>query len=562
MSRLRNGLKVFLTFIFLFFGLIAQANAQQTTTAARVNQREVRDILRRLNVQIDDFRYSLEAENRNSSILNNQDEIQNYIVKLQSEFRDFQDKFTQRRDSVDAVTRLISAVETMDDMVLRSRGLSSKLQVDWVNTRALFDRLASNYGVSPLWNSRISQSGNNRYPGGNRYPNNNHFPPASQQSARRTSYNFGLTGTYQLDAARSENTRDIAERAISGVDQQKRDKARSDLEQKLESPSQLAIDARGNQVTLASTLTSQISFTADGQERTETLPDGSILRLRTTLRGQELTVSSVGGDNDYTVMFSSIDNGRSLKVTRRVTTDYLNQTVFAESIYNKIDSVARYDIYGNSNNSPAANNSSNNSNNYPTTVPNNNRNSYPPTARTGGNGQFIVPSGTILTGTLENDISTKVSQNNDRFRMTVGAPNQYRGAVIEGYISGINRSGKVSGRSQATFNFETIRLPNGTTYDFAGFLQSVTDAEGKTVKVDAEGAARSSDQTTKTVQRGGIGAGLGALIGAIAGGAKGAAIGAILGGGAGAGSVYIQGAEDLELKAGSSITVQSSSPGR
>ena len=50
------------------------------------------------------------------------------------------------------------------------------------------------------------------------------------------------------------------------------------------------------------------------------------------------------------------------------------------------------------------------------------------------------------------------------------------------------------------------------------------------------------------------------LIGAIAGGAKGAAIGAVIGGGAGAGSVVLQGKDDLRIKAGSQITVQSSSP--
>ena len=144
--------------------------------------------------------------------------------------------------------------------------------------------------------------------------------------------------------------------------------------------------------------------------------------------------------------------------------------------------------------------------------------------------------------------------------MTVQSPNEFRGAIIEGHLSGIDRSGKVSGRSEVTFNFDRIRLRNGKTYDFAGFLQSITDQDGKTVKVGTEGEAKSDSQTKETVKRGGIGAGIGAIIGAIAGGAKGAAIGAIIGGGAGAGSVILTGKEDLELKQGSTITVQSSSP--
>jgi hypothetical protein len=146
--------------------------------------------------------------------------------------------------------------------------------------------------------------------------------------------------------------------------------------------------------------------------------------------------------------------------------------------------------------------------------------------------------------------------------MTVTAPSQYKGAVIEGYLSGIQRSGKVSGRSQVTFNFERIRLPNGRTYDFAGFLQSITDTNGKTIKVGTEGEAKGDSQTKETAKRGGIGAGIGAIIGAIAGGGKGAAIGAIIGGGAGAGSVIVTGKEELELKQGSTITVQASAPNK
>ena len=322
------------------------------------------------------------------------------------------------------------------------------------------------------------------------------------------------------------------------------------MEDKLEAPEQIAIDLRGNQVTLASSRASQVTFTADGRDKTETLDNGKTVRVRATIRGQELTVSSLGGDTDYTIVFNSTDSGKSMRVTRRVTTNYLRQTVFAESVYNKTDAVARIDNNGNSDGTFSSND------------PNDNRNNNPnaPTTTSGRRGDFIVANGAILTGTLENDIDTKVSQNNDRFRMTVTAPNEYRGAVIEGYLTGIDRSGRVSGNSKVTFNFERIRLTNGQTYDFAGFLQSVTDENGKTVKVDTEGTAKGDSQTKETVKRGGIGAGIGAIIGAIAGGGKGAAIGAIIGGGAGAGSVVVQGKDDLQLKAGSSITVQSSSP--
>jgi hypothetical protein len=111
-----------------------------------------------------------------------------------------------------------------------------------------------------------------------------------------------------------------------------------------------------------------------------------------------------------------------------------------------------------------------------------------------------------------------------------------------------------------TFNFDTITMRDGKTYDFAGFLQSIKDQNGKEVKVDTEGVAKSGSQTKETAKRGGIGAGLGAIIGAIAGGGTGAAVGAIIGGGVGAGSVVVQGRDDVQLLKGSMITVQASSP--
>ena len=537
MREMRNALKLFLIFGLFLTGSLSQVNAQPGGSQLQVN-----NILRNLNVKIDTFRNDLDNEYRRASTTQGDErEINRNLDNLQDSLSDFQQKVDRRTGTADDVRQILSIAKNIDDFVAQS-GFPSRIQRLWTDSRDLFSQLASAYGVSPYWNS-----GGSPNPRRNNYPTGNPYP-----SDPNNSYSYGLTGTYQLDTSRSENTRDIAERAISNNGTQNANDSRRDLEEKLMSPEQLAINVQGNQVTLASSLASQITFTADGRDRNETLPDGRTLRLRTTLRGQELTVSSIGGNNDYTVIFASIENGRSLKVTRRVTTDYLNQTVFAESIYNKTDAVARFENFG----TPSGN--------YPTATTTSSPSYDPnaPTTRPASNGNFVVPSGTILTGTLQNNVSTEYSQNNDRFRLTVTAPNQYRGAILEGYLSGINRSGKVSGRSQLTFNFDTIRLPNGNTYDFAGFLQSVTDLEGKTVNVDTEGTAKGGNQTKTTATRGAIGAGIGAIIGAIAGGGKGAAIGAIIGGAGGAGSVYVQGKKDLELKSGSSLTVQASTPRR
>lgn len=560
MKRLANKFSIYLAIGLVFFGFAAQQTTAQQQRVRR-SERDVREIMRSLTANVEDFQYGLTYQLENNSADEAEiDRVNNDLRTLQKKISDFRENFNQKRENADDVSEILAAARSVDSFLVGTRQ-NRRIQSDWEGVRNLLDRLAANYGLS--WNAA---GGNSGYPDDN-YPNDNRYPPRTNRP--RSNYppvqnNYGLTGTYQLDASRSENTSDIVQNSQIGSDTD-----RDDLAQKLAAPEQIALDVRGNRVTLASSKAAPVTFTADGQTRTEN-SNGRTVRVRAALSGNTLTVASLGGETDYTITFVSEDGGQSLKVTRRITTDYLDQTVFADSFYSKTEAVARLGIENGVENDRSGGNYPNGSNlpdddngNYSSSEPDDRgapNNSGYPTATRGNRGDYIVPNGTVVSGILENYITTKVSQNNDRFRMTVQSPDEFRGAVIEGYVSGINRSGKVTGRSQITFNFERITLRSGQTYDFAGYLQSVTDTNGKTVRVDTEGAAKGDSQTKQTAKRGGIGAGIGAVIGAIAGGVKGAAIGAIIGGGAGAGSVVLQGKDDLDLKEGSTITVQASSP--
>ncbi len=556
MSKFKNIVSIYLAIGFVFLGFVFPANAQ---TYGR--QSDTSNVLRDLKKQSGDFYYSLSNELRRSS-MNTEDkqELADASIALNRNIEDFEANFNRRRESANDVRDILNEAKKVND-IFSYNPVNSTLNRNWMSLRNLLDQLGANYNISPVWNDRnpgysSSRSGND-YPRNNRndnnYPRNNRFPNDNRNN--RNDYANDLTGTYSIDVSRSENTADIANRAAIN-NSRNRNEARRDLENKLESPQQIAVDVRGNQVTLNSSNASQITFEANGREQTQTLSDGRTLRVRATLANDLLTISSFGGDTDYTVTFEVIDNGRTMRVTRRITTDYLRQTVFAESVYKKTDDVARLSSDVNYDDDDySSSSSSNNRRNYPNT----NRGNYP-NSNSGRRGQYIVADGLMITGTLDNDIDTEISQNNDRFRMTVQSPNQYRGAVIEGYLSGIDRSGRVSGRSEVTFNFQTIRLSNGRQYDFAGTLRSITNLNGDDVKIDDEGTAKGDDQTKETVKRSGIGAGIGAIIGAIAGGGKGAAIGAVIGGGAGAGSVILQGKDDVKLQAGSTLSVESSSP--
>lgn len=560
MSRLKSVFSFYVVFAFAIAGFFATAaNAQNYR-----NEREVRNILRNLNSKIDDFQINLSNELRRSSASrDDRQDFEDQMRGFEFKIRDFEVNFDRRGETDQDVSAILDEAKRVDDLVNRM-SFSQKTFNFWTDIRNQLDRLSANYGISYNWKNGTSRSSNNsnnsRYPTGNNRSSDRNYPPINDRNYSGSN----LTGTYQLDASRSENVSEIADSAVNNNNINS-DSNRSDLEQKLESPDQIAIDVRGNNVVFASSKASPVTLLANGQERSENI-DGRTIRLRATLRNDELVIASIGGETDYTITFSSTDNGRSMKVSRRVTTDYLNQTVFAESVYNKTDEVAGLGIdNGNysTGNYPNDDNNGGYSSNDPNDFPTNQGGNYPPNnprVNYPRSGNYVVPNGTIITGILDGSVTTKASQNNDRFTMTVQSPNEFRGAIIEGHLTGIDRSGKVSGRSQVTFNFDRIRLRSGQTYDFAGFLQNVTNENGKTVRVGTEGEAKSGSQTKETVKRGGIGAGIGAVIGAIAGGAKGAAIGAILGGGAGAGSVVLTGKEDLELGQGSTITVQASSP--
>jgi hypothetical protein len=276
--------------------------------------------------------------------------------------------------------------------------------------------------------------------------------------------------------------------------------------------------------------------------RRETNDRGRTITTTASATNQALTINYQGDRNsDFYVTFMPVGNNQ-MRVTRRLYLPNRSQTITVSSLYDKIDPVAQWSTIDNGTYGGGG--------------------VYNGGVQTGGayNNVFVVPNGTRLIAVLRTPINTRDTQVNDRFTMEVTSPNEYRGAVIEGNVSNVSRSDRLTGRANASLDFDTIRLADGRSYRFEGLVDSVRGANGDTVSVNNEGVIRDRNQTTRTVTRAGIGAALGAIIGAIAGGGQGAAIGAGVGAGAGAGSVLIQGRDNLDLGAGSEFSITSSSP--
>jgi hypothetical protein len=381
--------------------------------------------------------------------------------------------------------------------------------------------------LTGLWLTTSAQTRSDRYSQGSRYGYSNNR----------------LSGTWRLNAGRSDDPRAAAERATRNLDVNDRQRAQENLLRRLGAPEMLAIDRRWRTITMASSQAPQVTFEANGVETVETTRSGRERHTRATLSGERLMVRTMGDrGSDYEVVFEPLDGGRRLRVTRSLYTERLNREVVARSVYDRVSDVAQLDL---DRDSPDRDLSPDHGSSYGSP----------------GRGDFIVSDGVLLSARLNQPLSTKNTREGDRFTLNVIEPGQYRGAVIEGVVARSDRSGRVSGRADMTLDFERIKTRDGRTYKFAGTIDNVSLPSGEKVRVDREGnVEEDKSQTSRTVTRSAIGGAIGAVIGAIAGGGKGAAIGAAVGVGAGAGSVFIEGRDDLDLPGGTEISIRASAP--
>jgi hypothetical protein len=395
--------------------------------------------------------------------------------------------------------------------------LSTQSERDWLSLRGDLDKLARAYNVAWSWNT----------------PGYMPYTPAQPGPG----FQDRLTGTYQLEINRSDDSRRAAELAVRDVPSDQRPRTYQSLLARLEAPELIAIERNGNSVTMASTRAGRVTFEADGRDHMERWTAGRTMKTRATLEGERLVVATTGNrDSDFTATFDPTENGRSLEMTRTIDEDGLRQPVTVRSSYRRLSDVARWNVNASGGRDPY-NNTGSSAN------------------------DSVVPTGTRFVASLDNALSTTSAREGDVFTMTIRSPSQYEGAVVQGFVASATESGRLTGRASLTLGLRSIRLRNGRSSQFDGVIEEIRTPDGETVSVDREGTVDTEDsQTRKTVERGAIGAALGAVIGAVAGGGKGAAIGAAIGAGAGAGSVIVGGRDRLDLPRGTEVTITSGDP--
>ncbi|MDQ3800907.1 MAG: nuclear transport factor 2 family protein [Acidobacteriota bacterium] len=159
---------------------------------------------------------------------------------------------------------------------------------------------------------------------------------------------LGLNGVYRIDVNGSDRLYSVIEEATSNVPYGEQQQFFIDLAVRLTPPDLLAIECRGNRVSLGSSRAPRVEFVADGITRTVRATDGSLLRSRIGLERSSLTFNSSGGGSSDNVSFTftPLENGRRLRVTRRISAAELTEPVVIQTFYDKINPVVSWDIYG------------------------------------------------------------------------------------------------------------------------------------------------------------------------------------------------------------------------
>lgn len=159
----------------------------------------------------------------------------------------------------------------------------------------------------------------------------------------------GLSGMYQIDVDDSDKLYSVIESATSKVPYGEQQQFFMDLAVRLTPPDLLAIECRGNQIFLGSSRAPRIAFKADGLTRSTRASNGQNIQTRIRFEQNSLIFTSTGGEGEDKLNFSftPIDGGARLRVTRQITAEELIEPVVIQTVYIKIDTVARWDIYGN-----------------------------------------------------------------------------------------------------------------------------------------------------------------------------------------------------------------------
>ncbi len=174
-----------------------------------------------------------------------------------------------------------------------------------------------------------------------------------------------------------------------------------------------------------------------------------------------------------------------------------------------------------------------------------------------------VPAGTALMVRLDTTLATFSNKAGDQFRGSITQPVVINGqtvipvgSTIEGRVTKVSESRRISGRPTIGILPEAVILPTGERYYLDATL---TDTSIRGSDVNSEGQFKGSTHDRKdTIEQGGGTAG-GMLIGGLAGGPVGVLVGGAIGAGATTGH-WLSKHRSATLPSGTQLTLELNRP--
>src|SRR4051794_36792150 len=107
-----------------------------------------------------------------------------------------------------------------------------------------------------------------------------------------------LNGVYRGDPSASDRLYSVVQEAVSRVPENEQRQFFTDLSTRLTPPDLLAIECRGQNVSVGSSRAQKLTFLADGRTRRDRGPGGSVVNSSVRLTGDTLTFTSSGRAED------------------------------------------------------------------------------------------------------------------------------------------------------------------------------------------------------------------------------------------------------------------------
>lgn len=141
-----------LLFVITCLAVAAPAQAQVVGAPYRISDKEVEQILKRIENQSNNFRKSLDASLDRSRLngTNREDDINAFMKNYEEQTKRLRDRFDDHKSVAADVEAVLNGAASIDQFVYRQR-LNERAQNDWSTLRASLDDLAQAYNVAWRW---------------------------------------------------------------------------------------------------------------------------------------------------------------------------------------------------------------------------------------------------------------------------------------------------------------------------------------------------------------------------------------------------------------------------